>query len=389
MSSKIKVLHIITRLIVGGAQENTMLTIAGLNDLGYAAELLSGPTTGPEGEIVTEVIGKGIELSITPNLVRNINPIKDLRAFFDIYHFIKAGKYQIVHTHSSKAGILGRLAAYFAGVPVIVHTIHGLPYHPFQNPLINLFYIIAEKIAGYVSDSIIAVSSNNAESAISKHIAPRFKFSVIRSGMKIARFQAAAVKSADMRKRLGISKETKVLGVIARLFHLKGHKYLIRIAPNILKKYPDVKFLFVGDGILRERLETLTTSLGVRDRFIFAGLIPRDQVPDYISAMDIIVHPSLREGLARVIPQGFIMEKPVVIFDIDGANELVKSYKTGMLVEPRDTGALETAILYLLDNPANAAEMVSRGKDIAITQFTEDKMVSDINKVYQKLIKRR
>lgn len=387
MQRRIKVLHIITRLIVGGAQENTMLSIIGLNKLGYKAELLSGPTTGPEGEIVSEVRDSGIKLNIIPSLIRNINPIKDLKAFFDIYRFIRSGDFDIVHTHSSKAGILGRLAAALAGVPVIVHTIHGLPYHPFQSRLVNLIYILAEKLAGYVSDKILAVSGNNARNAISKGIAPGFKFEVVRSGMKLDRFQSAQKFRDKIRTDYGIESGNRVLGVIARLFHLKGHKYLIRIAPRLLSRYPDLKFMFVGDGILRDEFEKRVQDLGISDHFIFTGLIPRDGVPEYISSMDIIVHPSLREGLARVIPQGFILKKPIVIFDIDGASELVKTGETGMLVPPRDCDALFRAISFILNNPDRASAMAEKGHEIALAQFSDKKMVDDIDRIYRKTLK--
>ena len=366
-----------------------MLTILGLSKRGYEAELLSGPTTGPEGEIVSEIREQGIRLFIIPDLIREISPIRDLKAFFDIYRFLRKNRYDIVHTHSSKAGILGRLAAFLAGVPLIIHTIHGLPYHRFQNVLLNLFYIFAEKIAGYVSDSIIAVSRNNLEDAVLRGIAPRFKFRVIRSGMNIDRFQSASLFRNDIRKRYGISPDSVVIGVVARLFHLKGHKFILLSSRSILKEFPQALFFFVGDGILRRNLEEFASKLGVRDRFIFTGLIPRGEVPKYISAMDLIVHPSLREGLARVIPQGFILEKPVVIFDIDGANEVVRDNETGLLVKPCDVPGLKRAILDLLRNPSKARELGVTGKAIALQEFTDEKMVEDIHQLYRKLLNRK
>ena len=379
----IKILHIITRLIVGGAQENTMYSILGLMRKGYEVRLLSGPTYGPEGEIVSEIKKKGIYLSIIRELRRNINPLIDLIAFIRIYKFIRRYKPEVVHTHSSKAGILGRIAASMAGTRCIVHTIHGLPYHKFQNRLIRHFYILSERIAALFCHRILSVSKNLIRIAVKDKIAREHKFRVVFSGINISDFLNPDINSSELQGSLGIvPNQDFVIGTIARLFHLKGHKYIISCSRKIIEKHPNVKFLFVGDGILRENFIKRLKDLNLKKHFIFTGLVPRDRIPDYISLMNLVVHPSLREGLARVIPQGLLMEKPIVIFDIDGASDIIKEAETGYLVQPKNTEQMKDKILFCIENYQKAKETAFNGKKIVLKLFPIEKMVNTIEKIY-------
>ncbi|MCK4262165.1 glycosyltransferase, partial [bacterium] len=175
-----KVLHIITRLILGGAQENTILTVEGLQKKSqYQVDLATGPPIGPEGSLVEDAKGRGINLIMVPEMRREINPWRDFLTFIKLYRLIKRGNYDIVHTHSAKAGILGRLAAKLAGIKVIVHTIHGLPFHEYQNRWISRFYVLCERLAGVFTDKIITVAEVMTEKALTAKIAPREKFVTI------------------------------------------------------------------------------------------------------------------------------------------------------------------------------------------------------------------
>ncbi len=379
---KVKILHIITRLIVGGAQENTMFSVEGLIADGWETDLLSGPTYGPEGEIVGKIKSKGIPLYIEPSLHRNLNPVNDIKAFFRLIRFIKKGKYGIVHTHSSKAGILGRWAAFFAGVPVIVHTIHGLPFHEYQGAFANLLYIFSERITAPITTQTVSVSSNIIEKCLKKKIGKRKNYSVIRSGLNVEDFLRAVGEGPAVREKLGIAKDRMVIGILARLFHLKGHDYIIDAAPEIVAAHPEVVFLFIGDGILRSTFEEKIKKLGLEEHFVFAGLISPGDVARYIDACDLIVHPSLREGLPRVVPQSFILEKPVIAFDVDGTSEVVIPGKTGLLVAPKDTKDLKNKVIYGINNFKAMKNMAINGKNLVLECFTIGKMVEDIEKLY-------
>ncbi len=385
---KIRVLHAITRLIIGGAQENTLYTVEGLKKLGYEVDLLTGPPLGREGSLMEEARRKGIEPFLLPYLRRNLHPLYDLLSFFYLYSFLRRKKYHIIHTHSSKAGILGRWAAYLTGVPVIIHTIHGLPFFPYQHPLLNFLFVNAERITATFTDCLIAVCEMMKRKALEAGIGKAHQYVTIYSGMELEKFLSSP-SPAPLRKKLGIKDEELVVGKVGRLFPLKGHKFLIQASSRIIREYPQVKFLLVGEGILREKLVRMCEELGVREKFIFAGLIPPSQIPLYISCMDVVVHTSLREGLARVLPQAMAMGKPVVCFRLDGAEEVVKEGENGFLVSPGNVEELAEKTLRLLKDSSLRKKMGQKGRKVVDPTFRVEKMVEDIHRIYQKLLKEK
>ena len=382
----IKVVHIITRLILGGAQENTLLTVEGLQNLpNYQVFLISGPALGPEGELIKRARAHQVNLIIIPELRRNIHPLRDLISFIKLYRWLRRLKPAIVHTHSSKAGIIGRLAAHLSGIKVIIHTIHGLPFHPYQSGLANWFYITLERLAAHWSTHLISVADAMTRQALKAGVGKRTQFTTIRSGLEIKRFLAAK-SGTEIRRLYNITDLEKVIGVVSRLAPLKGYEYLIEITPTIIREFPQTRFLFVGDGILRDKLRTEALRLGVLDHIIFTGLVEPERIPEFINAMDILVHPSLREGLARTLPEALALKKPVISFDIDGAREVVIDGETGLLVPPAEVNKLAEAILTFLREPERAKQMAENGYQIVSAQFPAGKMVKDIDSLYQKLL---
>ncbi len=379
-----KVLHVITRLILGGAQENTLATVYGLMRKGYDVTLATGPPLGPEGSLIEEARERGVRLALIPEMRREIHPLRDAKAFVKLYRLIKNGGWTIVHTHSSKAGILGRLAARAACTRVIVHTIHGLPFHPYQSWLLNLLYISLEKIASLPTHKIITVCDAMREAACRCRIAGRNKFTTIYSGMELDPFLGVKEKDKGLVSSLGIG-DNMVIGKIARLFPLKGQGFLIRALPDIIKAVPDVKLLLVGDGILKEPLMKLSKELDVRDRVIFAGLVKREEIARFISVMDVVVHTSLREGLARVLPQAMAAGKPVVSFNLDGAGEVVLDGQTGFLVSPGDMAQLQKKIIELAKNPRMRLSFGRAGRKLVEPIFRAEYMVERICGVYEGL----
>ena len=384
----IKVLHIITRLILGGAQENTLLTVEGLRKRrGYEVTLITGPPLGPEGSLVEEAERRGIHPIVIPGMRREVNPGRDIPTLIKLYRLIKEGDYDIVHTHSSKAGILGRLAAYFAGTKVIIHTIHGLPFHEYQSRGVNYFYILCERLAALCTDKIITVAKVMTDKALAVKVAPEEKFLTIYSGMELDKFLEPEVETADKRKEMGIELDVPVVGKVARLFPLKGHKYLLAAAAEVARVYPQAKFLLVGDGILRKSLEKQAEELGIKEKIIFGGLVTREEIPGLLAIMDIVVHASLREGLARVLPQALACGKPVISFDIDGASEVVKEGKTGRLVPAEDSRGLAEAIIDLLRDKEKAKRMGEAGKRLVDPAFRAEVMVDKIAQIYEEFLK--
>ena len=384
---KVKVLHIITRLILGGAQENTLYTVEGLmKDPAYDVTLVSGPTTGPEGSLVSKAKEFGVNLVTINGLTRNIDPFRDISAFLSLYKLIKKNNFDIVHTHSSKAGILGRLAAKLAGCCVIIHTIHGLPFHPYQSRFLNFLYIRLERLAGKYTDKIITVCDSMSQKAQAADIKPVYGYVTVYSGMDLGKFIDERTSSHQAKRDISLPADAKVVGKVARLFPLKGYEYFISASKYISECVQNVYFLIVGDGILRRQLENMVRQVGLKDRFIFAGLVPHDDVPRFIAAMDVVVHTSLREGLARVIPQAMAMSKPVVSFDIDGARELMHKNNTGYLVSPKDIKGLSDRVIDLLNDAEKAEKMGINGKKLVDPAFRIETMIDKIKEIYNNLL---
>lgn len=383
-NAKPKVLHIITRLILGGAQENTLFTVEGMDKDVYDVTLATGPALGPEGSLVRRAKKADIDFVVIPEMRREVNPILDTVSLIKLYRLIKKERYDIVHTHSSKAGILGRLAAKIAGTKIIIHTIHGLPFYKYQNRLLNLFYILLEKWAALFTDKIIVVADAMTEQSLAVNLAPPEKFITIHSGMEIEQFASLRLDVKQLKIKLGIPPEAPVVGKIARLSPLKGHEYLVEAARQIVDKVPQTRFLIVGDGILKATIIDSIEKAGLKDNFVFTGLVPPEKIPELIQAMDMLVHVSLREGLARTLPQALASAKPVISFDVDGAREVVINDKTGYLIKAEDTAALAEKTIYLLSNPDKVAQMGLAGQQLVREAFTVEKMVGDIEKVYQK-----
>ena len=384
----VRVLHIITRMIVGGAQENTLLSVVGLDAMPeYEVTLLSGIDKGREGELLSQA-RETTNLIVLPEMGRSINPLSDLIAFWKLYKLIKAGRYTIVHTHSSKAGVLGRIAAWLAGTPIVVHSLHSLVFHDYQPWLVNRAWWLAKKICAPLTDFYISVSQVIVEKAIAAGIAKPEKFRTIYSGMELDWFLNANFDAEKIKKEFAIPLDAPVVGKIARLFPLKGHDQLMDAAPEIVKRVPNVRFFLIGDGILLEHLQQRAIEYGILDNFVFAGLIERERIPEMISAMDVVVHTSLREGLARVLPQSLAMGKPCVAFDIDGAREVVINNFTGYLVDAFDSNGLADGVARLLENDDLRTKFGENGKRHVDPNFRAEKMVADIAEVYEMLLKK-
>jgi glycosyltransferase involved in cell wall biosynthesis len=372
-------------MIVGGAQENTLLSVEGLDQLPeYEVTLVSGVDHGPEGDLL-ERARHTTKLLIVPELGRNINPLGDLVAFWKLFRIIRQGRYHIVHTHSSKAGVLGRIAAKLAGTPLIVHTLHSLVFHEYQPWLVNRLWWLMKKLCAPITDYFISVSRVISQKALAAGIGRPEQYSTIYSGMELDWYLKAEVDPPAVRREFGIPAEALVVGKVARLFPLKGHDQLMDAASAIVAKHPTVRFFLIGDGILYDHLRARARALGILDNFVFAGLIPRERIPQMIAAMDVLVHTSLREGLARVLPQALAMGKPCVSFDIDGAPEVVLPDETGYLVAPSDAAGLAAAVSRLLDDAELRARMGEAGRKLVDPAFRAETMVQQIAAVYDKL----
>lgn len=381
-----KTAHIITRMIIGGAQENTLHTVEGQHsDYGDDVMLITGPTLGPEGTLIPRAEQGGFDIKFVPELQRSINPFREYSAYRALVKVLKEYQPEIVHTHSSKAGILGRAAAEKLKLPC-VHTIHGAAFHFGQNPIAYHTYVAAEKWAAKRCDHFITVCDAMTDQYVAAGVAKREKFTTVHSGFDVEPFLNPKTSREEIRKSLGFQPNDIVVGKIGRLFHLKGHEFVIQAAQQIASKNKNIKFMFIGDGILRQQYEAEIEKAGLKDRFHFTGLVPPTQIPELIQAMDIAVHTSQWEGLARVLPQALIAGKPVISYDVDGAKEVVITGETGFLLERDSVEELGESILKLANDPELRKLFGEEGRKRFTDQFRHQTMTRRIREVYEQVL---
>ncbi len=382
-----RVVHVITRMIIGGAQENTLYNCLDLiREYGDEVLLVTGPALGPEGDLLSRGRAGELPICMVPSLRRAIHPLRDWAARAALRETIRQFRPDVVHTHSAKAGLLGRAVAWAERVPAIVHTVHGAPFHSYQSPAARRFFIACERWAARRCHHMISVADAMTNLMVDAGVAPREHFTTIYSGMDVEPFLAADQYRLEVRRRYGFDDDAVVIGKIARLFHLKGHADLITAAAEVIQKHPQVRFLIVGEGILREPLLARIESLGLAKHFVFAGLVPPNEVPRLIGAMDALVHTSYREGLARALPQALIAGRPVVSFDIDGAREVVIPGETGFLVPPGDRRELARALSQLAADPQRRRQLGRAGQSRFAERFRHQTMTAEIRRLYQRLL---
>ena len=383
-----RIAHVITRMIIGGAQENTLLNCMDLvREYGDQVLLITGPSLGPEGDLLSQGRAGELPVRVIPSLRRPIHPARDLLARRAIRRAIREFAPEVVHTHSAKAGLLGREVAWAERVPVVVHTVHGAPFHPYQPPLARAFFEHCERWAAARCHRMISVADAMTDLMVRAGVAPRDKFTTIYSGMDVEPFLQADRSRQAVRQRYGITDDQVVIGKIARLFHLKGHADLITAAAQVAQHHPEVRFLLVGDGILREPLMRRIESLGLSEQFLFTGLVPPSEVAPLIGAMDALVHTSYREGLARALPQALIAGRPVVSYDIDGAREVVVSGETGFLVPPGDTRALAGSLSALVSDASLRRRLGRAGQSRLSERFAHPTMTRQIRALYEQILR--
>jgi len=381
-------------LILGGAQENTLITCKLLAERGHDVTLLTGPALGPEGELFEQTKNQKYKVIVIDQLRRAIEPIKDLISYKKIKRHLRTIQPDIVHTHSAKAGILGRVAGYSLknqrqqNLPVVIHTIHGLAFHPYQSKWLNKFYIAIEKSAAKRTDFFISVADAMTSQALAAGIGRPEQFITAYSAIEEDAFLTPIPQERikEFRRKYEISQDAIVLITIARLFMLKGHDYIIESAKQLAKQFANIVWLFVGDGNLSDHYKRQIQKLRLADRIKFTGLLSPSKIPLAIQSSDILIHCSLREGLARTLPQAMLCRKPAISFDVDGAREVVNE-NTGRLIEPKNVEQLTKACAELIKDKDLRERLGRSGREFVKEKFAPQMMVDTIEAVYRKLIK--
>lgn len=405
MREPIRVLHIITRMVRGGAQENTLATVVGIHGNGWESSLATGPALGPEGSLEPECLAAGVRMLRVPELVREISPRQDLQALRRLVQLCRKERPHIVHTHTSKAGILGRLAARSAGVPVVVHTPHGHVFHSYESALKTRMFIALERYCAHKADHLIALTENERREHLELRVGAADRWSVIHSGVDFEPFVPDGRVRAAVRGELGIPDGDLVIGTVGRLVRIKGQRFLIEAFARLGSFRAPLHLLLVGDGELREDLIRQAEQAGLRvvrhpagaDRPVsaavaektvhFVGL--RRDVPRLMNAMDLFTLPSLNEGMGRVLVEAMAMELPCIASRVSGIPDVVAEGETGVLVPPGDAEALAAAVTELLPDEERRCSMGVRGRRRVVPAWSRAMMVTRLEELYRALLEGR
>lgn len=379
----------------GGSAENTLLTVAGLDKTKYAVTLVTGLSLESNMSFrewrdveksLAEARRQGSSIVTIRELVRRIHPVYDVLAVIKLMALFIRERPRIVHTHTSKTGILGRWSAFLADIPIIVHTPHGHVFWGYFGKWKTRLFILAEKITALITDKIIMLTDREKQDHCARGIAHPDKFEVIHSGIDVSRFTTTTNSASDIKTDLKIPEDNLIVGTIGRLTEIKGQEYLIRAARKVVRNNPKTTFILVGDGELREQLETMVEAMGLREHVRFLGW--HNDVAAVMSIMDVFVLPSLNEGMGRVLAEAMASGKPIIASDIGGIPDLVSDRDNGYLVPPGDSDALALKLVHLLNDKSLRERMGNAGRKRA-GRYSAEVMVKHIDALYQKLLQQK
>ncbi len=383
-----RILHIITRLILGGAQQNTVLCCRAQVQAGHQVHLAYGPIYGPEGSLYDTAFATGAKLHEISTMRRAVLPVHDWLCYRALRKLIREIEPDIVHTHSSKAGILGRAAAWAEKVPGVVHTVHGLPFHPRNPAIVNAIYIGLERWAARRCHRIIGVTQAMCDEFLAQHIGSLQQYTVAPSGMDIGEFTPGCdpLVRKRVRAELNIPEHMPVVGIVARLDKLKGQEDLIATMPSLLASHADLRLLLVGDGWYRQALEEQVAQLQLQGKVIFTGLVKPARVPEMLSVMDVHGLPSYQEGQPRTLVQALLCACAIVGYDAGGIKDVCQHEKTGLLVPLGDRQALTQAVNRLLTDAPYRKQLAQQGQAFARTHYDHRTMIRKLEEVYQQVL---
>ncbi len=380
--AKGRVLHVITRLDRGGSADNTVLSCIGLRERGWEVTLAYGPTSDPTPMLGSLERTGSIPILRVPDLVRAIRPLSDIRAYRTLRAIMVDGGFDIIHTHTSKAGLLGRRAS--RGLrSKVVHTPHGHVFHGYFGSTLTRAIIAAERRAARWCDSIVVLTDRGREDHLEAGVGEARQFVTIPSGVPLASFLAAFPESGHARKALGLEPGMAVAGCVARLVPVKGQQILLEAAALLAERQPSLRILLAGDGEDRAPLEERARREDLRGRVIFTGHL--DDPRPALAAMDIFVLPSLNEGQGRAAVEAMAAGLPVIASEVGGLPEVLDGGGAGLLVPPGDPAALAAALDELLSSPARRAALAEAGRR-RVSRYGLETMIDGLDGLYRRLL---
>jgi glycosyltransferase involved in cell wall biosynthesis len=375
-----RICHVITKPELGGAQLSTLNLISNLPEDRYQVSVIT--STG--GILKHEFKSiKNVTVYFSPFLTRPLNLILDIFALINIYIIYRCNRFEIIHTHSSKAGIIGRWAALFARMPVIIHTVHGWSFHDYQNPLKKRSFMLLEKITAIFTTKIICVSKKDIETGLKYKIAPKEKFVLIKYGIPLYQFKNSNCNKAEKKKELGINNEDPVIGMVSCLKPQKSPLDYVKACIDVYNEMPGVNFLLIGDGILKKRCKSELRKTSLNGRFVFAGW--RRDVSELLDIIDIVVLTSKWEGFPIAIIEALAKGKPIVATDVGGVRELVKDGVMGYITRPKEHKDTTDRILNILKDRDSFFKMREEAFKSIDDSFDISAMAHNTDNLYRSL----
>jgi glycosyltransferase involved in cell wall biosynthesis len=380
----IAVAHVITRLTVGGSSENTVSTIEQLERVGYAATLILGPQSEPP--TVEAARRRGCRIVALDGLVREVSPARDLAAVWQLYRLFRRARPAIVHTHTSKAGFVGRLAARLARVPAVIHQPHGHIFYGYWRPARTAMFVALERLAAHWTDTLVALTPREIEEHLARGIGRAAQYAVVPSGVPTQALREAAPSRATARARLGLPRDAYVVAGVGRLVPIKGFDLLVEALPALVARVPDAHVLLVGDGVEQRALQTRAETLGVANRLHIVGAV--SGVLGLMPAADVLAAPSRNEGMGRVIVEAMALGLPVVGTRVGGIADVILDGECGLVVPPEDPGALAEALTELGLDRARRAKLADGARPRA-EAFSTTVAAGAMRAVYDALVRSR
>ena len=377
-------MRIIARLNIGGPAVHVALLTAGLN-AGFESTLVTGVLGASEGDMSYLARELGVEPVFISSMGREISPLDDLKTLLALVRLMRRERPHIVHTHTAKAGFVGRLAAVLAGVPVIVHTFHGHVFHGYFGWAKTQLFLWMERAAALFSTVILTISEGLREELIGYHITRSDKIAVIPLGLPLARYQALDGLRGRLRAELGFSTEERLVGIIGRLVPIKDHETFLAAAKQVQAKVPETRFLVIGDGERRAELEALTADMQLSGVVVFTGW--RSDLPVIYADLDTVVISSRNEGTPVSLIEAMSAGVPVVSTAVGGVPDVLQQGQFGGLVSPGDAEALADGIIEALNNPS--VETLAAAKQWAMSQYDSARLIADIRDLYQRELIRK
>jgi len=382
---KVKIAQVVTRMDWGGAPDIVRILCESLES-SYDVKLIIGPSKHLSEKTRLFLDKFRDNVFIIPHLKRDINPLWDFLALAKLFLLFKAERFDIVHTHTAKAGFLGRIASWLAGIPTIIYMPHGHVFYGYFGLLMSRVAITVERVVACITDKVMVLTELEKRDLIAFRVTTPDKIEVINSGLELENYRQPVVDVQSKKNELQIEEDISVVGVIARLEPVKGHEYLIEAARMVTEELPRVKFLIVGEGSLRNDLESQCKELSVQDKFIFAGW--QEDVCSILSTLDILVLPSVNEAVGRILIEAGACGVPVVATNVGGIPEIVRDNVTGVLVAPRSPEDLARAIIDLLNSADKRQQMSIAAEQWIDDRFSAHRMVEEVSNSYDVLTAR-